>query len=103
MATSQCLLSKRILWRYEASLPTSKYVLQTTRTQNGDIEMPVGLKPTLYFSHANQITNYNGNITAQVAIFSPQFLYLFVYFVCKRRFVFRASSTKDIFATRLTL
>lgn len=39
--------------------------------------------------------------TAQVAIFSPQFLYFLVYFICKRRFVFLACPAKDVFACSL--
>lgn len=63
----------------------------------------MGLKPTLFFSHAKQIRNYKGSLTAQVAIFSPQFLYLLVYFICKRRFIFLARSAKDIFTSSLAL
>lgn len=74
----------------------------TTETEPWDWNAS-GIKTDCYSVTQNQFRNYKGGITAQVAIFSPQFLYLLVYFLFKRRFVLLACSAKDIFTCSLAL
>lgn len=74
----------------------------TTETESWDWNAS-GIKTDCYSVTQNQFTNYKGGITAQVAVFSPQFLYLLVYFLFKRHFVLLARSAEDIFTCSLAL